>query len=73
VGSGSGTEGCNIMLVGTPRETVSARKALHARTWAKMARKARSFWLSSDSHGSKSSGTRSNECNQHVRFTPESG
>ena len=41
-----------------PRERrVSARTALHARTRAKMARKARSFWLSSDLHDPKSSWT----------------
>ena len=39
------------MLAGTARESVSARTALHARAWAKMAREARSFWLSSDLHG----------------------
>ena len=55
VGAGSGAEGRNLlMLAGTARETVSARTALHARTWTKMARKARSFWLSSDLHGPKS-------------------
>ena len=42
------------MLAGTAGETVSARTALHARTGAKMARKARSsFWLSSDLYGPK--------------------
>jgi hypothetical protein len=46
-----------LMLAGTARETVSARTALHARTRAKMARKARSFWLSSDLHDPKSSWT----------------
>ena len=58
VGSGSSAEGRNlVMLAGTTRESVSARTALHARTWAKMARKARPFWLSSHLHSSKSSWT----------------
>jgi len=41
------------MLAGTAGETVSARTALHARTWAKMARKAPSLWLSGDLHHAK--------------------
>ena len=57
-GLGSGAEGRNLLLLaGTARDTVSARTALHARTRAKMARKARSFWLSSDLLGPKSNWT----------------
>ena len=54
----SGAEGRNLLLLaGTARDTVSARTALHARTRAKMARKARSFWLSRDLHSPKSNWT----------------
>ena len=53
-----GAQGRNLLLLaGTTRDTVSARKALHARTRAKMARKARSFRLSGDLHGAQSNWT----------------
>ena len=55
---GSGAEGRTLLtLAGTARDAVSARTALHARTRSKMARKTRSFQLSSDLHGSKPSWT----------------
>ncbi|MGB9412557.1 MAG: hypothetical protein WCB26_15280, partial [Pseudolabrys sp.] len=45
--SGLGAESRNfLLLAGTARKKVSARTTLHARAWTKMARKARSFWLS---------------------------
>jgi hypothetical protein len=47
VGCGSGSKGCNfLLLAAATRETVSTRAALHAGTWTEMARQARSFWLS---------------------------
>lgn len=49
VRSSSGAEGRTLlMLAGNARETISAGTALHARTGAKMASKARSFRLNGD-------------------------
>jgi len=58
VESGSGAEGRNLLMsAGTAREVVSAGTALHAWTWAKVARKARSFRLIAIYTHSKSSAT----------------